>query len=282
MKQLIEETIELVDSSLKRSLTKYAGRIPNELYEGMLYACFGGGKRIRPILFLISAQSLGLEKEKLSNIAAAIELFHSYSLVHDDLPGMDNDVERRGKPTVHVKYGQGMAILIGDALLNAAFETMIDAICNEPKYNKMIKYISEKTGSIGMIGGQAKDIKNSNISIDTALDIYMGKTAALFEAAIVSPLFLVSTDKNLLKDYELLANLTGTIFQLKDDFLDYKTQKDKINFVSLAGYGDATSFMLSMIADLYVCAEKLSMSQSMILQAIDFLILKPDDTTQSC
>ena len=127
---------------------------------------------------------MGLSLDKALPYALAIELFHSYSLVHDDLPGMDNDIIRRGKPTVHVKFGQGLAILIGDALLNSAFELLFSLNITEDCV-KTSTYISCKTGAKGMIGGQAKDILHISNSLESILKIYEGKTCALFQGFLI-------------------------------------------------------------------------------------------------
>jgi len=156
---IIELLIIEIDEELKKSILNYSGYIPDNLYDGMLYSCFGGGKRIRPLLFLLSCQAFGLDRKEYLRIAASIELIHSYSLVHDDLPGMDNDLIRRGKASVHNKFGQGMAILIGDALLNCAYETLFQFSKDYNQYIAIASYISKKAGAIGMIGGQVKDIQ---------------------------------------------------------------------------------------------------------------------------
>lgn len=234
MNQTISSLIKYVDDNLRNILMQYSGVIIDELYEGMEYACFGGGKRIRPLLLLSCAESFGLNKEKVVSFALAIELFHSYSLVHDDLPGMDNDLLRRGKPTVHVKFGQGLAILIGDALLNSAFEVLTNSN-NVPNSLLCVKYIAEKTGAKGMIGGQAKDILHFSNSLNSTLEVYEGKTSALFQASIVTPALILGLEKNIITTLEQIGSIVGRIFQLNDDIADYLLQSDVSNYVSLAG-----------------------------------------------
>lgn len=234
MISLLNEKISLIDSKLKEILVQYNTLTHENLYEGMLYACFGGGKRIRPLLSLAICEDFKiLLNDHVLNIATCIELIHSYSLVHDDLPGMDNDLIRRGKPTVHVKFGQGMAVLIGDALLNTAFEVMLNSINNINELNAC-KYIIAKAGVNGMIDGQAKDIMYNNESLDVILNIYEGKTSALFQASVVFPAIIMGLPQDLIDKLEKISNNLGVIFQLKDDLLDIDRQNEKLNTAKLS------------------------------------------------
>lgn len=270
---IIESLLLGIDEELKKTILNYSGYIPDILYDGMLYSCFGGGKRIRPLLFLLSCQAFGLEKKELFKIAVSIELIHSYSLVHDDLPGMDNDLIRRGKASVHNKFGQGMAILIGDALLNCAYETLFEITKECNKYASIANYISRKAGVLGMIGGQVKDIQESiPDSLDQILGIYDGKTCALFEAAIASPAVFLNISKDNLNLLEKFSNTVGKIFQINDDFLDHRHKSEKINIIKIIGEDNTKSLFNRLKNDLFLLADQLCLTNSLLWNAIISLL----------
>lgn len=234
MNNYIDNLIEKIDYELKNVLNCYRGFIPDALYDGMFYACFGGGKRIRPVLMLVTVESMRKPFTKeVMTLAASIEMIHSYSLVHDDLPGMDNDLFRRGKPTVHVKFGQGMAILIGDALLNTAFEIM-SVVIKDDNSLKACSYIINKVGVKGMIAGQTKDITYNNEHLEEVLTIYENKTSALFQASMVAPAILLGLDEKIIVSLEEIAKYLGLIFQLKDDLSDINRSNEKLNTVKIS------------------------------------------------
>lgn len=270
---IIELLIIEIDEELKKSILNYSGYIPDNLYDGMLYSCFGGGKRIRPLLFLLSCQAFGLDRKEYLRIAASIELIHSYSLVHDDLPGMDNDLIRRGKASVHNKFGQGMAILIGDALLNCAYETLFQFSKDYNQYIAIASYISKKAGAIGMIGGQAKDIQGLiPQNIEQILEIYDGKTCALFEAAIVSPAICLNFPSVKFFKIERFSNIVGKIFQINDDFLDYHHKSEKINIIKIIGEDNTNILFNDLKKELYILAEQLNLNDSLMWKFIRKLL----------
>ncbi len=194
--------------------------------EAMNYSFLAGGKRLRPILMLETYRLFGGRSKVIEPFMAAIEMIHTYSLVHDDLPAMDNDEYRRGKKTTHVVYGEAMAILAGDALLTYAFETATKALDIEPQnpgIGKAIRILSAKAGIYGMVGGQTVDVESENTCDMTKekLDfIYRLKTSALIEASMMVGAVLAGATGNEQKIVEEVASKVGLAFQIQDDILD--------------------------------------------------------------
>lgn len=194
--------------------------------EAMNYRFLAGGKRLRPILMLETYRLFGGKSKVIEPFMAAIEMIHTYSLVHDDLPAMDNDEYRRGKKTTHVVYGEAMAILAGDALLTYAFETAAKALDIEPQnpgIGKAIRILSAKAGIYGMVGGQTVDVESENTCDMTKekLDfIYRLKTSALIEASMMIGAVLAGATGSEQKIVEAVASKVGLAFQIQDDILD--------------------------------------------------------------
>lgn len=194
--------------------------------EAMNYSFLAGGKRLRPILMLETYRLFGGRSKVIEPFMAAIEMIHTYSLVHDDLPAMDNDEYRRSKKTTHVVYGEAMAILAGDALLTYAFETATKALDIEPQnpgIGKAIRILSAKAGIYGMVGGQTVDVESENTCDMTKekLDfIYRLKTSALIEASMMIGAVLAGATGNEQKIVEEVASKVGLAFQIQDDILD--------------------------------------------------------------
>ena len=194
--------------------------------EAMNCSFLAGGKRLRPILMLETYRLFGGKSKVIEPFMAAIEMIHTYSLVHDDLPAMDNDEYRRGKKTTHVVYGEAMAILAGDALLTYAFETAAKALDIEPQnpgIGKAIRILSAKAGIYGMVGGQTVDVESENTCDMTKekLDfIYRLKTSALIEASMMIGAVLAGATGSEQKIVEAVASKVGLAFQIQDDILD--------------------------------------------------------------
>jgi geranylgeranyl diphosphate synthase type II len=188
------------------------------------YSLLAGGKRIRPVFCMAVAQMLKTPYEKVIVFACAIEMIHTFSLIHDDLPGMDNDDFRRGMPTCHRKYGEGIAILAGDALLNKAYEIMINDCISYPEEGKIkaLGVISEATGIKGMIGGQGIDLlsEKKKISYELLRKMHSMKTGALLKAPIISAALISCADSKTLEELEKYSDNIGLAFQIKDDILD--------------------------------------------------------------
>ena len=181
-----------------------------------------GGKRIRPILCLLGARFMGKDFEDIKDLAVGVECIHNYSLCHDDLPCMDNDDLRHGKPSTHKKFGEGMGVLAGDALLNLAFEYMLEGEHNACYY-KAVSYIAKMSGIYGMVGGQCIDIASDDYrqkSLAEVVELNMLKTACLFKAALVGSSISLGASEDEIASLELYAAKLGLIFQIVDDILD--------------------------------------------------------------
>ncbi|MBQ2980660.1 MAG: polyprenyl synthetase family protein [Lachnospiraceae bacterium] len=221
--ELLQKT-ELVNNIIKGFYPKEEG-LQKVIFEAMNYSIDAGGKRLRPI-FMMEVSKLfdGFNKD-IEPFMAALEMIHTYSLVHDDLPAMDNDDYRRGMLTTHKKFGHAMGILAGDALLNFAFETAADAVCNSNDINRAAKAMSvlgKKAGAYGMIGGQVVDVNLSGSkTTKEQLDfIYENKTSALIEAAFVIGAILSGANEEQINLVEKAAYNIGMAFQIQDDILD--------------------------------------------------------------
>ena len=222
--QMAEEITERI----RRFLPAVEGYQRN-LGEAMVYSVVNGGKRVRPMLLLLTYRALGGSPEEETRLVdpflAAIEMIHSYSLVHDDLPAMDNDRFRRGKLTTHAKYGHAMGILAGDGLLNEAFETALSAEETEETRGRVLpalRVIAEKSGLFGMVGGQSVDVEKTGEAMTAEeLDfVYRLKTGALLQAAMQAGAILAGADRETVDVMGEIALKVGLAFQIQDDILD--------------------------------------------------------------
>ena len=213
--------------------TRIKGFLPEQyeyqktIVEAMSYSVLAGGKRLRPMLMEASYQMFGGEGEELDAFMAAIEMIHTYSLVHDDLPAMDNDLYRRGKKTTHAVYGEAMGVLAGDALLNFAFETVADAMvrsAGDMRVAKAFAVLAKRAGIYGMIGGQVVDVesekKGQQIDRDCLDFIYRLKTGALIEASLMIGAILAGASEEEVSLMEEAGTKLGLAFQIQDDILD--------------------------------------------------------------
>lgn len=217
--------VERVESTLERWIPA-ADVQPESLHRAMRYSVFNGGKRIRPLLTYAAAEAISMKVEKVDSIAAAVELIHCYSLVHDDLPAMDDDDLRRGKATVHKAFDEATAILAGDALLTLAFEGMARADAPVPA----ISELARAAGSSGMVGGQAMDLafEATQPTRDSLEAMFRRKTGALIRAAVVMPAANRPVEdpvREALLDY---SEAIGLAFQIVDDLLDIEGSTDEI------------------------------------------------------
>lgn len=201
--------------------------------EAMNYSVSAGGKRLRPMLMLETYRMFGGTSKVIEPFMAAIEMIHTYSLIHDDLPAMDNDEYRRGRKTTHVVYGEAMAILAGDALLNYAFETAASAFVldeGNPAIGKAFMILVSKAGVYGMIGGQVLDVESEGkeIDADTLKFIHIHKTSALLESAMLIGAVLAGASEQQQRTVELAARELGLAFQIRDDILDVTGNTDEL------------------------------------------------------
>ena len=224
-KEEYQNRIRSIENILKKYLPCQEG-YQKIIMEAMEYSLMAGGKRLRPMLMKESYALFGGEGEIIEPFMAAIEMIHTYSLVHDDLPAMDNDEYRRGRKTTHVVYGEDMGILAGDALLNYAFETACRAFDIAPeesgRIGQALKILAGKAGIYGMIGGQVVDVKESgHILTGEMLDfIYRLKTSALIESSMMIGAVLAGAGAEDTEKMEQIARGIGLAFQIQDDILD--------------------------------------------------------------
>ena len=230
------------------------------MVSAMNYSVKAGGKRLRPIFMYETFKMFGGEGEVIEPFMAAMEMIHNYSLVHDDLEAMDNDEFRRGRKTTHVIYGEGMAVLAGDGLLNMAYETALKAFdvkgANKTRIIKALKLLADKAGLYGMVGGQACDVdaeeKKREMTLDELMYIHEHKTGALIEASMVIGAVLAGASKEETDKISRVALLVGTAFQIEDDILDVigdekvigkrvgsDSKNNKITYVTLKGLEEA-------------------------------------------
>ena len=222
MKNRLRERINEIDAALDRYLV-VKDNPQRIIYEAMRYSVFAGGKRLRPILMWETALMCGGTWEDVRSFACALEMVHTYSLIHDDLPAMDNDDLRRGMPTSHIKFGEDIAILAGDALLTKAFEVI--SLTNNSDPTKMMRafnIFAEAAGTEGMVGGQVIDLasEGKDISLDELRHMHLLKTGALIRAACVIGAIMAGANETEVKAVDDFAKNLGIAFQIRDDILD--------------------------------------------------------------
>lgn len=231
-KQALKQRAEYVENLLKEYMPKEEG-YQKTIIESMNYSLDAGGKRLRPILTLEACKVVGGNIKDVIPFAMAIEMIHTYSLIHDDLPALDNDDLRRGKKTNHIVYGEDMAILAGDALLNYAFEVMLSNSIdkeNPNKYLKAINEIAKTSGIYGMIGGQVVDIQSENqqITKDKLDYIHNNKTAAIIIGCMRAGAIIGNATQEELEKITKYAKNIGLSFQIVDDILDVVGDESKL------------------------------------------------------
>lgn len=253
--------VEAIETILKKYLPEQEG-YQKRIMEAMDYSVMAGGKRLRPMLMQETFRLFGGKGDIIEPFMAAIEMIHTYSLVHDDLPAMDNDDYRRGRKTTHVVYGEGMGILAGDALLNYAFETAAKAFSMYPEkaleIGKALQVLAGKAGIYGMIGGQVVDVESAGNAVSKeVLDfIYELKTSALIESSMMIGAILAGADEQAIKDIENIAKNVGIAFQIQDDILDVTStaevlgkpilsdeKNEKTTYVTLVGLEKAKEYV---------------------------------------
>jgi len=233
LKEYIADRISAVDRGLDRYLPG-EDIIPHEIHRAMRYSVFSGGKRIRPILAIAACEACGGRRVDAVPAACAIEIVHAYSLIHDDLPSMDNDDLRRGKPSCHKKFGEGIAILAGDGLLTLAFE-ILSTQRNGIIASTIVKELALAIGTLGMIGGQVIDLENKGKDVDLPTLEYMNahKTGSLIAASLKIGAITARTTKRKVKAIWRYGEFLGLAFQVVDDILD------KEGYAKLLGAAEA-------------------------------------------
>lgn len=226
------EKYKYIESDIEAFLPQDNGR-QKVLFDAMNYSVKSGGKRLRPILMYESAALFGKENAAIKRFAASLEMIHSYSLIHDDLPAMDNDDLRRGLPTTHKKFGEAMAILAGDGLLNLSMEVVAEALIESPedeRIPKAIVILFRKAGIYGMIGGQSVDVESEKSGLRLSMEdlnfVYNLKTCALIESALEIGALLGGANTEQQRQMALIGNLIGKAFQIQDDILDIEGDEE--------------------------------------------------------
>lgn len=252
-KEKLTEYAAEVESAIDRFLPEKVNP-QSEIYRAMRYSVLGGGKRIRGVLTLVCCELCSGNKKKAIPFAAAIEMVHAYSLVHDDLPAMDNDDMRRGKPSNHIAFGEAMAILAGDGLLGEAINVIVKNAEKSDEAWKALGVLTNAYGPEGMLGGQVVDMnsENKDISYDELLYLQQHKTGALIKAACLMGAIVGGGDDNILAKLESYAEKIGLAFQVKDDILDVESSAEELGknigsdikqgkstFVSICGLDEA-------------------------------------------
>jgi geranylgeranyl diphosphate synthase type II len=219
--RLLDEIAGRVNARLE-VLLRSPDRESEQLYEAMRYSVLAGGKRFRPALVLLAAKLVGGEDEAALAAACAIEMVHTYSLIHDDLPAMDNDDLRRGRPTNHKVFGEALAILAGDALLTEAFVVLSRDVADGRKAARLVRELAEAAGAVGMVGGQAADLDaernpSSTVTVET---IHRRKTARMIEGAVMLGALVGTASERKLESLRHYGQHVGLAFQIADDILD--------------------------------------------------------------
>jgi farnesyl diphosphate synthase len=239
------------ETALERWLPS-AHTAPARLHEAMRYSVLGGGKRMRPLLCHAAGEALGADPQQVDVAACAVEMIHTYSLVHDDLPCMDDDVLRRGRPTCHVEFDEATALLVGDALQTLAFQLLAElpATADAPRQLRMLTLLATASGSRGMAGGQAIDLAavGMALGVEELEFMHIHKTGALIRAAVLLGAHAGSADEATLDALGHFANRAGLLFQVVDDILDAEgstvtlgktagkdAAQDKPTYVSMLG-----------------------------------------------
>ena len=276
--------------SVNRALKEYlAPKYPEIIYEAMGYSVFAGGKRLRPLLMLSSCEAEGGNEADVMPFACALEMIHTYSLIHDDLPEMDNDDFRRGKPTCHKQFDQGIAVLAGDGLLTYAFEIMLKKACEsfEKKYVRAAEITAKFSGSCGMLVGQVVDVVSEGKKIDdTTLDfIHKNKTGGLIKTALMNGAVIAGADDDTINKYELMGDRLGLAFQIMDDILDVTSsdevlgkpvfsdeKNEKVTYVTMYGIEKARKDYLELCTAVNEAALELGGKDGFLLKYCESLV----------
>lgn len=266
MSERIEQAMDL----LVPPKTQY----PENLYDAMRYSLFAGGKRLRPVLTMATVEALGGDVEAALPVAATLEMIHTYSLVHDDLPAMDDDDFRRGKPTNHKVFGEATAILAGDALLTQAFQVLgtIDAKGREGVLLRIVGELATAAGSIGMVAGQMADMENEGMKADEArlAFIHANKTGALLTASVRIGAIFAEASEDQLQALTSYAQKIGLAFQIVDDILDVVGEAEKLGKAvgADAAHGKSTYPVLYGLEESREMVRRLTAEAHQALQSI--------------
>ena len=261
MQKKLNKIVNRINSYLYKYFSKQK---KTELITPMLYGLLPGGKKVRSKILFDIGSIFKVDKKNILQVAAAVECIHAYSLIHDDLPCMDNDTIRRGKPATHVKFGESTAVLAGNSLLTMAFEILSHKYLNVSEKIKinLINKISESSGHLGIAGGQYLDLnfEHRKVSKKKIIDMEIKKTGKLFSFCCVAPLILKNRDKREIKKFESIGADIGLLFQVADDLIDHKgnlstagkktgkdIKKGKATLISLLGQKNTIKYANKLI-----------------------------------
>ncbi|XVO23703.1 MAG: polyprenyl synthetase family protein [Betaproteobacteria bacterium] len=283
------ETASFMEKTLA-DLLPAADTVPTRLHDAMRYSTLGGGKRVRPMLAYAAGEVSGASVDRLKVVASAVEMIHAYSLIHDDLPCMDDDVLRRGRPTCHIEFDEATALLAGDALHSMAFNIVSAHSLTEKSSDQLdlIRLFSEACGSRGMAGGQAIDLASVDraISLPELEHMHTLKTGALIRAAVMMGAMcgrpLSEIERQKLDHY---AKCIGLAFQVVDDILDCESNTEKLGktagkdkdankptYVSLLGLNPAKQFAEELLRDAHQSLDVFGMSAKRLHELADFIV----------
>ncbi len=274
-----------------RRLLPAAEVVPQRLHQAMRYSVLEGGKRVRPLLAFAAGELTGADGARTDIAAAAVELIHAYSLVHDDMPCMDNDVLRRGKPTCHVEYDEATALLVGDALQSLAFQLLAAHRLNDDpaRQLEMVKLLAVASGSRGMAGGQAIDLASvgKQLALEELEQMHIHKTGALIRAAILLGAQCGEASDAQLAALDRYAHCVGLAFQVVDDVLDAEADtatlgktagkdagNDKPTYVTLLGAKEAKRMAASLHGQALEALRPFGASAQRLQELADFIVLR--------
>jgi farnesyl diphosphate synthase len=264
---------------------------PTRLHQAMRYAVLEGGKRVRPLLAFAAGELTGADIQRVNSAAAAVELIHAYSLVHDDMPCMDDDVLRRGKPTCHIQYDEATALLVGDALQTLAFQLLTESRLNDDAnlQLEMIKLLAIASGSRGMAGGQAIDLESVGkvLSLPELENMHIHKTGALIRAAVLLGAHCGTPEPEQMSKLDHFAKCIGLAFQVVDDVLDIEADTatlgktsgkdascDKPTYVTLLGVSAARLMAQTLHAEALDTLSTLGSGAQRLRELADFIVLR--------
>tara|TARA_B100000029_G_scaffold505670_1_gene586742 strand:- start:399 stop:1271 length:873 start_codon:yes stop_codon:yes gene_type:complete len=286
MERDIKKNSKIVDKFLKDYFKKQKH---SNLILPMKYGTLFGGKKIRSTIIINTSKIFNLDLKKIIHICAAVECIHSYSLIHDDLPCMDNDKLRRGKPSAHVKFGESTAILAGNSLLTLAFEIIVDKKNKiKPKVKtELLKKLAECAGHVGIAGGQFLDLsyEKRKVSLSKILNMQKKKTGKLFEFCCLAPAIISGSKNSVKKEVADLGEEIGLLFQIADDFLDLKgskknvgkpvnkdNKKGKSTLIKSLGYNRTLKFALSRKKLIISKLEKYGNKSKDLIRVVNFIL----------
>lgn len=268
-----EPQLQMIENGLMEIQQAWETKIPDRLARSMSYSLSSGGKRFRPLLAVLLTEAFAVHPKKVLPWACAVELIHTYSLIHDDLPCMDNDDFRRGKATNHKAFNESTALLAGDALLTEAFFLIADAYSEEPKLStQLIRQLAKASGASGMVGGQVLDLASVSETpdLEAQLQIHRMKTGALIAVALqgaASVCGLPTEKANLVLHF---GEALGLAFQIADDIEDAKTEVDKIGLIKLIGPVQAEKMLREASKSALTILQSLDLGSSSLAQMVNW------------